>query len=97
VSAGLGGGDYCRVRLGSGRPPAAFRGDPADWVLTRFVESREDVQAMVARATDMVEVALAEGMPAAIERFHATEPGAKARRRHGRRAAEAPAADEPDE
>ena len=52
---------------------------------------------MVARAADMVEVALAEGMPAAIERFHASEPGARARRRHERRVAEAAPADATDE
>ena len=49
---------------------------------------------MVARATDMVEFALAEGMPAAIERFHASEPGARARARHERRLTEAAPADE---
>ena len=85
VGVGLGTGDYPRVRLGIGRPPSEFRGDPADWVLTRFAEPREEVQAMVARAADMVEAALAEGMPAAIERFHASEPGSRARRRHERR------------
>jgi PTH1 family peptidyl-tRNA hydrolase len=97
VSAGLGGGGYPRVRLGIGRPPAEFRGDPADWVLTRFTEPREDVQEMVVRAADMVEVALAEGMLAAIERFHASEPGARARRRHERRVAEGAPADATDE
>ncbi len=89
VNVGLGTGEYPRVRLGIGRPPTEFRGDPADWVLTRFAESRDEVQAMVARATDMVEVALAEGMPAAIERFHASEPGARAKLRAERRAATA--------
>lgn len=93
VNVGLGTGEYPRVRLGIGRPPKEFRGDPADWVLTRFAESRVEVEAMVVRATDMVEFALAEGMPAAIERFHASEPGARARLRHERREAAA-AADE---
>ena len=89
VSARLGGGGYARVRLGIGRPPADFRGDPADWVLMRFTEPREEVDAMVARAADMVELAIAEGMDAAIERFHASEPGERARRRAERRAATA--------
>ena len=97
VNVGLGTGEYPRVRLGIGRPPAEFRGDPADWVLTRFAEPREEVEAMVARATDMVELALAEGMTAAIERFHASEPGARARQRHERRAAEAAEAAPVDE
>ena len=32
----LGGGDFCRVRFGIGRPPASFRGDVADFVLSPF-------------------------------------------------------------
>jgi peptidyl-tRNA hydrolase, PTH1 family len=94
VARGLGSGDFPRLRLGIGRPPADFRGDGADWVLTRFAEPRAEVDAMVARAADMAEVALAEGMAAAIERFHASEPGARARARNERRAAARPAAGE---
>ncbi len=93
IVRGLGSGDFARVRVGIGRPPAEFRGDGADWVLTRFAEPREEVAAMVARAADMAEVALAEGMPAAIERFHASEPGARAKSRHERREAARLAAD----
>lgn len=93
VTRGLGGGDFLRVRVGVGRPPADFRGDGADWVLTRFTEPRAEIEAMVGRATDMVELALAEGMETAIERFHAAEPGSRARARHERReAARGPAA-----
>jgi PTH1 family peptidyl-tRNA hydrolase len=95
VIGGLGSGDFPRVRVGVGRPPADFRGDGADWVLTRFTEPREEVEAMVARAADMTEAALAEGMAAAINRFHAGEPGERARARRERRerarAEEAPA------
>lgn len=87
VQRGLGTGEYPRIRLGVGRPPDDFRGDGADWVLTRFTEPRDDVEAMVARAADMAEVALAEGMQAAINRFHASEPGARARARRERREA----------
>lgn len=84
---GLGGGDFPRVRVGVGRPPSTWRGDGADWVLSRFTEPRPEVEALIARAADMAEVALAEGMPAAIERFHASEPGERARARSERRAA----------
>lgn len=87
VTRGLGTGEYPRLRLGVGRPPADFRGDGADWVLMRFTEPREEVEAMVARAADMAELALAEGMPASINRFHAGEPGARAQARRARRAA----------
>lgn len=94
VTRGLGTGEYPRLRLGVGRPPADFRGDGADWVLMRFTESREEVEAMVARAADMAEVVLAEGMPAAINRFHASEPGTRAQARRVRRAERAAAEDE---
>jgi PTH1 family peptidyl-tRNA hydrolase len=96
VVRGLGTGDFARVRVGIGRPPAEFRGDAADWVLTRFAESREEVAALVARAADMAETALAEGMPAAIERFHASEPGARAKSRNARREAARAGAGEPE-
>jgi PTH1 family peptidyl-tRNA hydrolase len=89
VIAGLGTGEFPRLRLGVGRPPADFRGDGADWVLMRFTEPREAVEAMVARAADMAEAALAEGMPAAVNRFHASEPGARSEARRARRAARA--------
>jgi len=40
---------------------------------------------MVARAADMAEVVLAEGIDAAINRFHANPAGARARARRERR------------
>lgn len=96
VTRGLGTGGFPRLRVGIGRPPESFRGDPADWVLSRFAEPRADVDDLIARAADMAEVALADGMTAAIERFHASEPGARARARSERREA-ARAAAAPDE
>lgn len=89
VVRGLGGGGFPRVRLGVGRPPAGFRGDEADWVLTAFSEPREEVDAMVARGCEMAEAILGEGIEAAIARFHAAPPGARARARAERRAAAA--------
>ena len=53
----------------------------------RFTEPREDVDAMIRRGADMVEAVLAEGLPAAVERFHASEPGARAKARNERREA----------
>lgn len=93
IVRGLGSGDFARLRLGIGRPPAEFRGDGADWVLTRFAEPRQDVAAMLSRAADMAEFALAEGMTPAIERFHASGPGAKAQARAERRDATRAAAE----
>jgi peptidyl-tRNA hydrolase, PTH1 family len=54
-----------------GRPDPEFRGDGADWVLARFSEPREEVEAMIAHAADMAEAVLAEGMDATMNRFHA--------------------------
>lgn len=86
VAQGLGGPGFARVRVGVGRPPAEFRGDGAAWVLARFSEPHVEVESLIARAADMVECAAAEGMDAAIARFHAAPPGERARRRHERRA-----------
>ncbi|MEQ8835137.1 MAG: aminoacyl-tRNA hydrolase [Miltoncostaeaceae bacterium] len=85
IVQGVGGNDFARVRVGVGRPPEHFRGDAAAWVLARFSEPAAEVEAMVGRAADMAEVALAEGLESAIARFHASEPGAKARERIRRR------------
>lgn len=84
VRAGLGSADFPRVRVGVGRPPAEFRGDEADWVLMRFTEPAEEVRELLGRATAMAVLAVAEGMEAAIARFHAAEPGSRARRRRER-------------
>jgi PTH1 family peptidyl-tRNA hydrolase len=85
VARGLGTGEFPRIRLGVGKPPPDFRGDGADWVLMRFTEPQEEVEAMVARAADMAEAALAEGFEPAVNRFHASPPGARARARRERR------------
>jgi PTH1 family peptidyl-tRNA hydrolase len=85
ISAGLGSGDYPRIRIGIGRPPAEFRGDQAAWVLTGFSEPADEVDAMLADALAMTEVTIAEGIDAAIARFHAAEPGSRARERRERR------------
>jgi hypothetical protein len=73
--------------VGVGRPPEGYRGDEASWVLSPFSEPQAEVDALIERATQMVEVALDQGIEAAIARFHAAEPGARARRRAERRAA----------
>ena len=85
ISTGLGSADYPRIRIGIGRPPAEFRGDQAAWVLTGFSEAADQVDAMLAEALAMTEVTIAEGVDAAIARFHASEPGSRARERRERR------------
>lgn len=95
IVQGVGGPGFVRLRVGVGRPPADFRGDEAAWVLARFSEPKADVDALIARATDMAECILGEGLDAAIARFHALPPGERARRRAERRDA-AQAAEEGD-
>ncbi len=89
INEGLGSADYPRVRLGIDRPPPQFRGDQADWVLIGFNEPAVAVTAMITRGREMVEAAVAEGIDGAIARFHASEPGARARQRRERREADA--------
>lgn len=96
VAQALGGATFCRIRVGVGRAPQEFGGDEAAWVLARFSEGAERVERLLGQAQEMAEYALGEGMGAAIARFHASEPGAKARRRHERRQADAPDAPTPD-
>jgi peptidyl-tRNA hydrolase, PTH1 family len=98
VIRGLGDGGFPRIRMGVGRPPADFRGDGADWVLMQFTEPRDDVEAMIARAADMAEAVLAEGFEPAVNRFHASPPGARSRSRRERRegGGEEPGEDAPE-
>ncbi len=61
--------DFARVRVGVGRPE---RGDPrpvVDWVLTPF-EPHVDVAGLVERATDCTQLAVREGIDAAIAAYH---------------------------
>jgi PTH1 family peptidyl-tRNA hydrolase len=77
VSAGLGSPDFLRIRLGVSEPPPEYRGNLADWLLGVFTEPAAEVEAMIGRGADMVELALEQGIDAAIARFHARPPGAR--------------------
>lgn len=60
ISQSLGTRDYCRVRVGVGRPPG--RQDPADFVLKDFPSSqREEVALVVGDAVDAVMGVLRDG------------------------------------
>jgi PTH1 family peptidyl-tRNA hydrolase len=51
----LGTPDFVRVRIGIGRPPAGFRGDGADWVLSGFDSSeRAELPDVLRAAADAV-------------------------------------------
>jgi peptidyl-tRNA hydrolase, PTH1 family len=97
VTPALGSGAYPRVRLGVGRPTPEWRGDQADWVLAGFSEPADEVAAMISRGVEMVEAVIAEGIDAAIARFHAAEPGSKARERQARREDAEPDAPKPED
>ena len=52
---GLGGGEFWRVRIGVGRPRSSDPDVVASYVLSRFREPREDVEALVSRAAEETE------------------------------------------
>jgi PTH1 family peptidyl-tRNA hydrolase len=69
IAQHLGSRDFLRLRIGVGRP---VRGDPrpvADYVLAAFAPE-DDVDAIVARACDAVEVLAADGLEEAQRRFN---------------------------
>lgn len=62
--------EFCRVKLGVGRPPVGM--DSADYVLAPFLaEEDSQVDAMVEQAVLALEYLLAEGVAAAMNRFNA--------------------------
>jgi PTH1 family peptidyl-tRNA hydrolase len=67
VTSQLGTPGYKRLRCGIGRPPVDFRGTPADFVLQAFAPFEgPEVQALVSRAADAVELLVKHGMATAM-------------------------------
>ena len=65
----LGSGDFYRVRVGIGRPPAAQ--DPADYVLSGFSGAeRKELPAVVDRAADAAETLVVDGLEQAQQLFN---------------------------
>ncbi len=65
----LGTGDFCRVRLGIGRPPG--RQDPADFVLRPFTPSEQsDVELLIGEAVDATHALVRHGLAAAQNQFN---------------------------
>ena len=63
------GADYLRIRLGIGRPPPDFRGDPADFVLQAFApEELPTVSDMLGRAAEAVSLLTSQGLEKAMNR-----------------------------
>jgi len=65
----LGGQAYPRVRVGIGSVPGVM--GMADWVLSRVTESEwSEYERSIGKAADAVEVCVAEGVDAAMNRFN---------------------------
>ena len=69
IAQALGTQDFLRLRIGVGRPGRGDRRPVADYVLSDFDELT-DVDALVSRAADAVEVIASEGLEAAQQRFN---------------------------
>jgi PTH1 family peptidyl-tRNA hydrolase len=69
VAASLGTSEFLRLRIGVGRPERGDRRPVADWVLSPF-EADVDVDGLVRRAADAVEVLSREGLEVAQQRFN---------------------------
>src|SRR5205814_6373928 len=69
IAQHLGTNDFLRLRIGVGRPGRGDSRSVADYVLSPF-DPHVDVDELVARAADAVELLAAEGLPAAQQRFN---------------------------
>ena len=60
---------FCRLKVGIGRPPA--NQDPAEYVLSPFsVEESQQMGSLLTRAVDALESLIVEGVPTAMNRFN---------------------------
>jgi PTH1 family peptidyl-tRNA hydrolase len=65
--AGAIGPGFVRLRLGVGRPPPDFRGDPADFVLQGFsLAERPSIDSIVDRAADALALVATRGIQVAM-------------------------------
>ena len=69
IAQHLGTNDFLRLRIGVGRPGRGDQRSIADYVLSPF-DPHVDVDELVTRAADAVEVLAAEGLAAAQQRFN---------------------------
>ncbi|HTJ83242.1 MAG TPA: aminoacyl-tRNA hydrolase [Polyangiaceae bacterium] len=70
----LGSPGFARVRIGIGRPPAGFRGEVADYVLSSFDTSeRAELTDILARAVKATLDVMDRGLTAATNSLHAGE------------------------
>jgi len=69
IASELGTRDFLRLRIGIGRPGRGDRRSVADYVLSGFDEGT-DVEALVGRSADAVEVLVGSGLAEAQRRFN---------------------------
>jgi PTH1 family peptidyl-tRNA hydrolase len=69
IAQAIGTNDFLRLRIGVGRPGRGDRRSVADYVLSAF-DAETDVDALVAKAADAVEVLVAEGLDEAQRRYN---------------------------
>ncbi len=72
IAAALATKEFLRLRVGVGRPGRGDRRTVADFVLSDF-DSGTDVEAIVSRAADAVELLAGEGLETAQARFNERE------------------------
>lgn len=67
----MGSNAFVRVRVGIGRPPADFRGDVADYVLSDFsADERAELDDVVRRALEATRLILERGPKDAMNELH---------------------------
>lgn len=74
---GLIGPGFDRVRVGVDRPPSTDPDIVADFVLGPFAESKVEVESLVGRAADAVELWLRDGLEVAMRAVNGVEPAAE--------------------
>lgn len=76
----LGSPDFVRVRIGIGRPPAGFKGEVADYVLSSFDASeRAELPDVIAKAADAVRKIATLGVQRAMNEVNMRPKGDKVR------------------
>lgn len=69
LRSSFGSGDFCRTRVGIGRPPG--RQDPADFVLSAWSKAeRTELPFLVNTAADAVETLVRDGLEATQQRYN---------------------------
>jgi peptidyl-tRNA hydrolase, PTH1 family len=70
----LGTADYCRLRLGIGRPSADYRGDISDFVLEGVPPLEKPAyESMLAKATEALELLVNQGLDVAMNQTNRRE------------------------